>query len=235
MWKTSDFTPPWESNRKPIFAFIKEHTENGTRSLSKEGQNLPDDSVFYEGKRLCWGAGAMDGVFGHHVGKGEQGTGAGTIRDCLEKVLCNPSEQNVSLLYKELLSEDVLSFIDELIPIVASDERLDYGRLVTFMRWLTTNAPDRCPVKVGIALLGIFQGGAFTELFLTLGCHEEFTLYASVALCNSLENAERELWQLAKKVDGWGRISDCRATCQDQQRKHYELDVARGVQEFDNE
>jgi len=40
----------------------------------------------------------------------------------------------------------------------------------------------------------------------TLGAHEEFTLYAAVAISNGMPNSERHLWELAKSVDGWGRI-----------------------------
>jgi hypothetical protein len=39
-----------------------------------------------------------------------------------------------------------------------------------------------------------------------LGAHEEFTLYAAVAVGNGTEDPETELWAMARKVDGWGRI-----------------------------
>ena len=38
-----------------------------------------------------------------------------------------------------------------------------------------------------------------------LGAHEEFTLFVAVALAN-LHAGEHALWELAKRVDGWGRI-----------------------------
>ena len=44
---------------------------------------------------------------------------------------------------------------------------------------------------------------------ITLGLHEEFTLYVAVALANTLPDAqEREAawWSLARRVNGWGRI-----------------------------
>ncbi len=66
---------------------------------------------------------------------------------------------------------------------------------------------DRRAVKVGIALLGLYHAQDDLALLLALGRHEEFTLYVSVALQNSLKNADRELWELAKHVTGWGRIN----------------------------
>src|SRR5690606_8614632 len=44
------------------------------------------------------------------------------------------------------------------------------------------------------------------ETLLTIGGHEEFTLFSVVALASTLESPDRELWQLAQRVRGWGRI-----------------------------
>jgi len=62
------------------------------------------------------------------------------------------------------------------------------------------------PVKAGIALLGISGGQEDADLLLTLGRHEELTLYCAVALANSSPDPETALWSLARSVDGWGRI-----------------------------
>lgn len=74
---------------------------------------------------------------------------------------------------------------------------------------LATEGRDRGPVKIGIALLGIMQSDQHHDVLMTLGSHEEFTLYAAIALANSAESpvaAERSLWELAKRVRGWGRV-----------------------------
>ncbi|MGE4424704.1 MAG: hypothetical protein AB7D39_20550 [Pseudodesulfovibrio sp.] len=205
-WKNGVFPSPWDGDRESIFGYVRKHSRNGEQPLGEAGATLPDDGLFYSGKKLRWGAGALDGAFGHHVGKGEQDNRAGAIHRCLGRVLGKPSKRNVTELYEELLAADDPNVADELLDAVSRDEGVDFKRLVIFFHWLVTNSPDRCPVKIGIALLGMFQGNALSELFLTFGCHEEFTLYAVVALRNSLGNAERELWELARKVDGWGRI-----------------------------
>src|SRR5207248_2725531 len=44
------------------------------------------------------------------------------------------------------------------------------------------------------------------EIFRTLGRHEEFTLFCAVGLANACDDGETQLWELAKHVDGWGRI-----------------------------
>jgi hypothetical protein len=86
------------------------------------------------------------------------------------------------------------------------DKKIAFDRLHAVARWLATEAPDREPVKTAIAILGILQGGEDRDLLLTLGRHEEFTLYAAVALQNTEGNAVPLLWELGKEVTGWGRI-----------------------------
>jgi hypothetical protein len=74
--------------------------------------------------------------------------------------------------------------------------------------WLAEKSPDRGPVKFAIALFGVIPGSDNNDLLLTLGKHEEFTLYVAVALSNREgDQAEGKLFELAKSVDGWGRIN----------------------------
>jgi len=61
-------------------------------------------------------------------------------------------------------------------------------------------------VKAGIALLGVCGSGQDRELLLTLGRHEEFTLFCAVAIGNCQPDPDRVLWSLARSVEGWGRI-----------------------------
>ena len=72
--------------------------------------------------------------------------------------------------------------------------------------WLATTSPDREPVKLGIAFLGVSKLGDAIGVVRLLGRHEEFTLYAAVAFRNGLVDPEPELFVLAQHVDGWGRI-----------------------------
>ena len=89
--------------------------------------------------------------------------------------------------------------------MLARDD-LDPQRVHSIAHWLATGAADREPVKFAIGLLGVCHGGDDRDLLLTLGRHEEFTLYASVALQNSGDDAELSLWAQACLVTGWGRI-----------------------------
>lgn len=98
-----------------------------------------------------------------------------------------------------------MAYVDALVETL-SREPPNRQALHAIGRWLATTAPDRGPVKLGIALLGHTGLGADIAIVRILGAHEEFTLYSAVALANGLTDAESELWALAVSVEGWGRI-----------------------------
>ena len=82
-------------------------------------------------------------------------------------------------LYEEVNADDVLRFIDPLIEALAA-KRPSTAAVAQIGCWLASTSPDRGPVKIGIALLGI-TGAPDSELLHDLGAHEEFTLFAAVA------------------------------------------------------
>ncbi len=80
--------------------------------------------------------------------------------------------------------------------------------LATLARWLCRRAPDPIAVRYGIALLGQYGGASDVDLIMTLGRHEEFTVTCATALCKVLgpEPSQTAMWNLARRVHGWGRI-----------------------------
>jgi hypothetical protein len=75
---------------------------------------------------------------------------------------------------------------------------------------LATRSVLREEVKLGIALIGFAGVADLGDVILTLGRHEEFTLYAAVALTNGMPDPETALWSLALHVEGWGRVQTVR-------------------------
>ena len=106
-----------------------------------------------------------------------------------------------------LLADDSLfSIIDDVIEKLTAANALSEPRLPELGVKLATRTKERGAVKLGIALLGVTARSEHEALVVTLGKHEELTLYSAVALCNMLPQPEQALWNLAKCVDGWGRI-----------------------------
>jgi hypothetical protein len=191
------------TTRTSIYTFVLGQLDQAGR-LSDSGASLPDEAEAMSGN-LKWAAGAMDGVSGHHAGGGASAGLTDRAVRAFVDACKRPTRRRLKRLYRAVGSDNALDLLDPLIERLVA-LRPDRDRLHDLGRWLATTAPDRGPVKVGIAVLGVTGLDRDLEVVRALGAHDEFTLYAAVALSNGLENPESELWALATSVDGWGRI-----------------------------
>lgn len=203
-WDTSRFPSPW-SDGTPIYKHVKTHLDS-TSGLLAGGEELPDEARISTGSSVRWAPGALDAVFGHHMSSSDQKKAVQTALKRLEAALKRPDEARLTEFYRGLLEDSVLSYIDPFLEAIVEKGTLPRDRVGDLARWIATNAPDREPVKLAIALLGVSGAEDDAELLLTLGRHDEFTLYAAVALANTQPHAEGLLWELAKNVDDWGRV-----------------------------
>lgn len=186
----------------PIYEHLRRHVDPCGRL--PEGLGLPDDEKVMSG-RIRWVPGAMDGVFSHHGGARGDEKRAGEVADVLVRACRRPSAGRLRRLHARVVEDDVLGYVDAVTErLVAA--RPDRQGLHDVALWLATTSPDRGPVKLGVALLGVAGIGPDVAIVRTLGSHEEFTLYCAVALSNGLSDPEPELWALAASVEGWGRI-----------------------------
>jgi len=145
-------------------------------------------------------------AFGHHTRHAEGADQVGEIYRALTEVLRDSSEAKVEAFYALLLKHPALDYIDPLVTEMVEKQDLPVDRLLSLSEWLARNAPDREPIKFGIAMLGTYPTDHFKPLFMTLGKHEEFTLFVAVAVSNSLSEPESALFELAQGVHGWGRV-----------------------------
>ncbi len=195
---------PWHK-RPSLFSHIQNHLdENG--QLTKEGRELPDEERVNEGKPLRFAAGALDGIFGHHVGPEDTEKEATRLAGLIKIIAEQNSLDEKVELYQLLQQDGLVGLIDPTLQKMLEAELPIEPYLHNFARWLAFECPDRGPVKLGIAILGLIQSPEDMDRILTLGKHEEFTLFAAVALTNAAEDPEQQLWQLAQFVDGWGKI-----------------------------
>lgn len=189
---------PWDG-KVSIYTYIKEQGE------SVDG-TLPDNDEFWEGSKMRWVAGGLDGALGHHARPGEAEEEAQQLITLLAKHSRSPKETTRRLIYKCLIKLNVGSQIDALLDGIRGADGVSPSGLFHEAIWLAENAAHRNPVKFGIALLGLFENEEAKELLLTLGRHDEFTLYAAVAVMNGMEDSNRVLFQMAQQVHGWGKI-----------------------------
>ena len=204
-WDFESANPPW-GDRPSIYRHILENIRPGEPGLGEKGDLLPDEEIVKGDNQLSWAPGALDGAFGHHGGGADTADNARKILDSFRALTKKADDERAESLYSLLREHSALGYVDHLLEAVVADDDLDAERLHTVASWLATGAADREPIKYAIALLGVFQGGGDRDLLLTLGRHEEFTLFASVALKNSDDDPDLSLWALACLVTGWGRI-----------------------------
>ena len=197
-WNLDELLKPW-GNRPSIFEVLR------TTSTKIGEITLPDEETV-SGEGIRWAPGAIDGVLGHHASDAASANTAGDVVKLLQELTREASAKTASKLYRSLTAVPARTYVDSLIEAVVSHNEWNEDRLYNVAAWLAKEAADREPVKIGVALLGLYRERDNSELFLTLGRHEEFTVYAAVALQNTSSNPDAYLWQLAQDVSGWGRI-----------------------------
>jgi hypothetical protein len=196
----------WPPARKgqSIYQYVSEHL-GPDGALNPENASLPDEARVTTGE-VKWAPGAMEGVFGHHVGAGDDRQDrTGVVVKRLNAAVGRPSNRNLRRLYDAVCDDGVLSIVDRVVERVASPGT-NRGGVHQLGRWLVTTGVDRGAVKMGIALLAATGLDQDVDVVRLLGRHEEFTLYAAVAMSNGAQDPEAELWDLAQAVRGWGRI-----------------------------
>ncbi|RKE83575.1 hypothetical protein [Rhizobium sp. AG855] len=205
VWPPNKQNPPWGS-ASSIYAHIAAHVDPARPTcLSDEGYVLPDEQP-NDPNKISFVPGALDGMMSHHGASKPEDQIVSELYAALKRAIENASESNVRGLYLLIKDGSALGVIDALIDRIRSERALDADRLYEIVHWFSTHAAHREPVKFSMALLGLLRGHDDSEIFLTLGRHEEFTLYAAVAISNNVIYGERVLWKLAKTVEGWGRI-----------------------------
>ncbi|MGE3852680.1 MAG: hypothetical protein AB7K09_13130 [Planctomycetota bacterium] len=195
---------PWDA-RPSILHHVREHIPARGPGLDSGGNTLPDDGRQVTTGGLTWGSGSLDGVFTHHA-RHETGEAGAEVVELVLRYCEEPTATNLAAAYRRVIETGALAVIDQVVPELMQ-RPLDRRRLVELAYTFASVGADREPVKFGMAILGACQpADDYSDLFLTLGRHEEFTLFAAVALVNSRDNAERKLFELARSVTGWGRI-----------------------------
>lgn len=96
--------------------------------------------------------------------------------------------------------------VDRLVDAVLAQRAIDGARLAELGRWLCRFGVNSWQVASGLAILGVAGSISDRKLIARLGLLEAVTLYSVVALNNLLPEPEAAVFDLAKQVEGWGRI-----------------------------
>lgn len=200
-WSGTD-AEPW--TEQSAYRAIRSQIDTDTGRLAA-GARLPDEAAL-DDNTIRWAPGALDGVLGHHTSLESDKATAARLGKLIDDISRKGDRKAIVAAYAMMKDESMLGLLDSVIEHLSDRKSPLEPHLEAFALRLAKDAADRGAVKVGIALLGVMRLSQHREIVETLGLHDEFTLYAAVALRNLLPDPEIALWQLASKVDGWGRI-----------------------------
>lgn len=195
------FPTPWDPSHPAILDVVQEAlAQDG--GLGEPPMRLPDERQRVQ--EFGWAPGAMDGTGARHWPAGDDAQAVEAVVAAVLAASAGGALARVRL-YELVNARSALGLVDPLLERLRA-LGVPAERVMAPARWLVTEGRHRAAVKVGIALLGLGHTPEDRELLKVLGRHEDFTLYVAVALSNTAEGADRELFDLAKTVHGWGRI-----------------------------
>lgn len=194
----------WEMDDS-IFSFLAARIAADGK-LQKGAADLPDEQRDEAEDKLRFAPGLMDAMFGTDRSY-EAKRSAKELAGLVGSVAATGREDRAAEFYTRVTeSESVINIMDDFLQRVL-DKRLPVTpHLEKFARALAFRSAHRNTVKFGIALLGVCRDQAVIPDLKTLGMHDEFTVYSVVAIASLSDDTIRDLWDLAKRVDGWGRI-----------------------------
>lgn len=192
----------WETEES-ILQYLKRNI-NEDGSLKESARTLPDEKKV--DNDIKFAPGLMDAMFG--ADKSEESTSRiKRISNLISKIAKNGGNQNKSDFYREIIeNESVIGIIDEFLQKLVQSSLPVEPYLFDYANKLATKTNNRNTVKFGIAILGLCQNKKAIDDIKILGLHDEFTIYSAIALSNLSNDLVNDLWELAKQVNGWGKI-----------------------------
>ena len=188
--------------KKSIYGLILENIEDGKL---KEGFSLDME----ESDGVKFADGAMDGIFIYHMNK-ERMDAAGTKKmiNALKRCSAGDFEGADEQLSELGANYRAISVIDDFQKYILSHgRRIGEGVLYDFAKYLIHNSADCESVKFGMEIMELFRPDESDKTTIRrLGLSDEFTIFAVWNMLRSWDNANEEVFDLAKKVRGWGRI-----------------------------
>ncbi len=184
-----------------IYTFLENNLdENG--KLAATANDLPDEPVGDKGK-LKFAPGFLDAMLAPKSDD-EKVT---LLVNLLKKIAQYGDKASEAKFYQAVTEDDnILGIIDPFLEQIIELPLEIRPYLLEFAKDMAFRTNNRSSVKFGIALLGLCHDLSTTQKIKILGLHDEFTLFSVVALINMIENPANDMWELAKKVDGWGKI-----------------------------
>ncbi|MEU2123587.1 hypothetical protein [Nocardia niwae] len=170
---------------------------HGPGPWPREGYPLPDEQP-RDASEIVFPSVVYDGVSTHHFG-----TNAHPVAELTDRILADLDDP--ARLLEHFADLRAVNIADDLVTELRS-RHYPPGKLHCAARFVAENATRREVAKLGIVLLGTCGDERDRELLQLLGSLEELALFAVVALMKTQPDRHRAVFELAQRLEGWGRI-----------------------------
>lgn len=195
---------------KPIIQYIAEH-------LQEEG-TLPKDfslDKYRERGALPFADGAQDGIYVYHtLGQELDAQEKEQLKTVCRQLVAGPipslTEKAVLTFSKNHPAIQVIDEFQRCLLEMLTEENME--TLVENMSYLVFDSTHVECVKYGMEIMEVLGFGEWQEdnkdMIRWLGASDEFTLFSvfNMQRIKNSVNVNQEIFELAKKVHGWGRI-----------------------------
>ena len=188
-----------ENKNLSIYELIKSSIQSD--GSLPENFSLPQE----ETDEISWADGAMDGVFLYHTARNEDSI------EPLKNILFQISEGKFEEAHNNLNNSD-FSIVSVRMPlldwIIQEKKQINANNLYEFTISQLKSSKNKESIKfslVVLLLMGVEKNVKAMEIIKTLALSDEFTLFC-LDIITRLENSNEEIFEITKKVKGWGRV-----------------------------
>ena len=188
-----------ENKNLSIYELIKSSIQSDGSLL--ETFSLPQE----ETDEIPWADGAMDGVFLYHTARNEDSI------EPLKDIIFQISEGKFEEADNNLNNLN-FSMVSIKIPLLKwifqEREKININNLYKFSLFQLITSKNKECIKFSLSvlsLMGVENNAEIMEKIKILALSDEFTLYC-LNIIEYSENANDEIFEIAKKVKGWGRV-----------------------------
>ncbi len=180
--------------------------QDGNDRHLPEGFRLPE----LEDEKLAkFADGAIDGIFIYHTEHQSMSDEARKLMVNAMKAVGKGDREEAKKLFEELGTKArAVSIIDDLQQyIIDHKESVSAESVVKFALYTLYNTKDRESLKFALSMLELVKldDDNLKDVLRVVGLSDEFTLFV-IFIVQQWENANEEIFRLARKTKGWGRI-----------------------------
>lgn len=125
----------------------------------------------------------------------------------LKKIASTGDEATAAAFFQGVVAlPDVLNVIDVFLEEISNYALPIEPYLFSFAHDMAFCTAHINSAKFGIAVLGLCQNRIVSDKLKVMAVYEELTVYSTIALLNLSANPEDDLFDIAGKLHGWGKI-----------------------------